>query len=210
LKKPDKEIFEKGYKLPLIDQFYTIQGEGYHMGKAAYFIRIGGCDIGCSWCDTKVSWNFKFHDLSDIEEVVLNASKNNANTVVVTGGEPSLYNLEPLCNLLVKNNIETHVETSGAYHLRGQWNWVCLSPKKQNPPRQEIFQKADELKMIISKPSDLKWAEENELKVNKSCKLFLQPEWSKYDSIINTIIEYVKINKQWRVSLQAHKFMHIP
>ena len=210
MKKPEKEVFEDGYQLPLIDQFYTIQGEGFHMGKAAYFIRIGGCDIGCSWCDTKVSWNFNFHSFTTIEEVLNNAIKNNADTVVVTGGEPSLYNLGPLCDLLIKNKISTHVETSGAHPLKGEWNWICLSPKKQNPPEKEIFQKANELKVIISKPEDLVWAEENATKVNESCILYLQPEWSKYSSIINEIVEYVKVNKKWKVSLQAHKFMHIP
>ncbi len=210
MKKPDKAVFEDGNKLPLIDQFYTIQGEGYHMGKAAYFIRIGGCDIGCSWCDTKFSWNFNFHDFTVIEDIVANAKSNKANAVVITGGEPSLYNLAPLCNLLQENNIETHVETSGAYPLRGKWDWICLSPKKQNPPNEEIFSKANELKVIISKPDDLIWAEENAQKVNAACKLYLQPEWSNYEAIIKEIVEFVKINKNWRASLQAHKFMHIP
>lgn len=210
MKKPGNEVFEDGSKLPLIDQFYTVQGEGYHMGKAAYFIRIGGCDIGCSWCDTKFSWNFKFHDFTTIEEIVSNAIENKAKTVVVTGGEPSLYNLNHLSKTLNDNNIATYVETSGAYPLRGTWDWICLSPKKQNPPQPEIFSKANELKVIISKPEDLAWAEENAAKVNETCKLFLQPEWSKYESIIGTIVDYVKQNQQWLVSLQAHKFMHIP
>ncbi len=210
MKKPDKEIFEEGKKLPLIDQFYTVQGEGFHMGKAAYFIRIGGCDIGCSWCDTKFSWNFKFHDFTSIEKIVENAQNSKADAVVITGGEPSLYNLDPLCDLLLKNNIETHVETSGAYPLRGNWKWICLSPKKQNPPHENIFSKAHELKVIISKPEDLEWAEENAKKINSDCKLYLQPEWSNYEKVITEIVEYVKLNKKWRISLQAHKFMHIP
>lgn len=210
MKKPEQAVFDDGSRLPLIDQFYTVQGEGYHMGKAAYFIRIGGCDIGCSWCDTKYSWNFKFHDFTDINDIVKNAIENKANAVVVTGGEPSLYNLELLCKTLKENNIETFVETSGAYPLRGLWDWICLSPKKQNPPQAQIFETANELKVIISKPEDIEWAEENALKVNSSCKLFLQPEWSNYESIIGHIIEYVKNNQKWQVSLQAHKFMHIP
>ncbi len=210
MKKPDKEVFEEGEKLPLIDQFYTVQGEGFHMGKAAYFIRIGGCDIGCSWCDTKFSWNFNFHDFSPIEEIVKNAKDNGADSVVITGGEPSLYNLDPLCDLLIENGIETYVETSGAYPLRGKWNWICLSPKRQNPPQEEIFSRANELKVIISKLEDLEWAEENAKKVNSDCRLFLQPEWSKYEGIIKDVVEYVKENKKWRISLQAHKFMHIP
>ncbi len=210
MKKPDKAIFDDGFKLPLIDQFYTVQGEGFHMGKAAYFIRIGGCDIGCSWCDTKFSWNFMIDELIDIKSIVENVLINNATTVVVTGGEPSLYNLGPLCELLKKNSIGTFVETSGAYHLRGQWDWICLSPKKQNPPKKEIYSKASELKVIISNSDDLIWAEKNATKVDSSCKLYLQPEWSKYELIIPEIVEYVKLNQKWQVSLQSHKFMHIP
>jgi organic radical activating enzyme len=180
------------------------------MGKAAYFIRIGGCDIGCSWCDTKFSWNFKYHELTLIEEIVDNAIKSKASTVVVTGGEPSLYNLDPLCSLLKHHSIDTHVETSGAYPLSGIWNWICLSPKKQNPPQKGIFKKANELKVIISKPDDFDWAEENAKKVESECKLYLQPEWSEYEKIIPQIVEYVKSNQKWVVSLQTHKFMHIP
>ncbi|MDF1548336.1 MAG: 7-carboxy-7-deazaguanine synthase QueE [Bacteroidales bacterium] len=210
MKKPEQAVFDDGSKLPLIDQFYTVQGEGYHMGKAAYFIRIGGCDIGCSWCDTKYSWNFNFHDFTAVEDIVTKALQNKAKAVVVTGGEPSLYNLETLCKLLKENDIETFVETSGAYPLRGIWDWICLSPKKQNPPKPQIFKRANELKVIISKPEDLAWAEENAIKVNPSCKLYLQPEWSKYESIIGDIIDFVKNNQKWQVSLQAHKFMHIP
>jgi 7-carboxy-7-deazaguanine synthase len=210
LKKADNLIFEDGFKLPLIDQFYTVQGEGYHMGKAAYFIRIGGCDIGCSWCDTKFSWNFVYHEFTLIENIVENVIKSKASTIVVTGGEPSLYNLDPLCTLLKQFSIDTHVETSGAYPLNGNWNWICLSPKKQNQPQKEIYKKANELKVIISKPGDFDWAEENAQKVEPSCKLYLQPEWSEYEKIIPQIVEYVKSNQKWQVSVQAHKFMHIP
>jgi len=210
LKKPIKAVFEQGFELPLIDQFYTVQGEGFHMGKAAYFIRIGGCDIGCSWCDTKFSWNFEFHEFTTIESIVKNVQKKNASTVVVTGGEPSLYNLAPLCALLKEKSIEAFVETSGAYPLRGNWDWICLSPKKQNPPQKEIFKKANELKVIISTNDDLKWAEENAIKVQTDCRLYLQPEWSVYGIMIPEIVEYVKLNQKWQVSLQAHKFMHIP
>ncbi len=210
MKKPDLTEFEKGQNLPLIEQFYTIQGEGHHMGKAAYFIRIGGCDIGCSWCDTKFSWNFNFHELTDITQICQNALSANADTVVVTGGEPSLYNLAPLCLLLRQNSINTFVETSGAYFLRGDWDWICLSPKKQNPPHDSVFSKADELKVIISKTDDFAWAEENAAKVRSDCHLYLQPEWSKYEAIIPEIVSYVKNHPKWMVSLQAHKFMHIP
>jgi 7-carboxy-7-deazaguanine synthase len=210
LKKTEGQIFDDGLKLPLIEQFYTIQGEGFHFGKAAYFIRIGGCDIGCSWCDTKFSWKFGVNEPVDINEIIRNVIEEKADSVVVTGGEPSLYNLDPLCNHLKKNSIKTFVETSGAYVLKGQWDWICLSPKKQNPPHQSIFGKADELKVIISNAEDLKWAEENAKKVSKKCKLFIQPEWSKYELIIHQLVEYVKNNPKWQISLQAHKFMHIP
>jgi len=210
LKKPDKELFQKGQKLPLIDEFYTVQGEAFHTGKAAYFIRIGGCDIGCQWCDTKISWNFNMHKLVDIQAVVANVLKNKADTIVVTGGEPSIYELGPLCKLLRENSIQTHIETSGAYKLTGEWNWICLSPKRQNPPLKGIYEKADELKVIIYQEEDYKWAEETANKVNNDCKLFLQPEWSKHKTLIPEIVEYVKKNKKWQISLQAHKFMRIP
>jgi organic radical activating enzyme len=210
LKKANKELFQNGQKLPLIDEFYTVQGEAFHTGKAAYFIRIGGCDIGCHWCDTKISWDFNTHKLVDIQEVVANVQINNADTVVVTGGEPSIYELSPLCKLLKEKGIQTHVETSGAYKLSGEWDWICLSPKKQNPPLDEIYQKANELKVIIYEPEDYKWAEETAKKVNPNCKLYLQPEWSRHNKLIPEIVEYVKKNKNWQISIQAHKFMQIP
>jgi len=197
-------------KLPLIEQFYTIQGEGYHFGKAAYFIRIGGCDIGCSWCDTKFSWKFGVSEPIDIQEIIKNVKVEKADSVVVTGGEPSLYNLDPLCDLFKANSIKTFVETSGAYILRGKWDWICLSPKKQNPPHASIFEKANELKVIISSNEDFEWAEKNAKKVNPDCKLYLQPEWSKYEQNISALVDYVKNNPKWQISLQAHKFMHIP
>ncbi len=206
----DKDIFEDGQKLPLIDQFYTVQGEAFHLGKAAYFIRIGGCDIGCHWCDTKISWNFNTHKLVDIKDVITNLKKEKADTIVVTGGEPSLYNLAPLCAELKKQSIKTHIETSGAYTLSGEWDWICLSPKKQSPPTEDIYEKADELKVIIFEEDDFRWAEKVAKKVNKNCKLYLQPEWSKHKELIPEIVEYVKRNTKWQISIQAHKFMKIP
>ena len=187
-----------------------VQGEAFHTGKAAYFIRIGGCDIGCHWCDTKISWNFKTHKLTDIQDVLANVLKNKADTVVVTGGEPSIYELAPLCKLLKEKGIQTHVETSGAYKLTGEWDWICLSPKKQAPPLEDIYKKANELKVIIYETEDYKWAEETAKKVNKNCKLYLQPEWSRHNSLTPEIVEYVKKNKKWQISIQAHKFMKIP
>ena len=210
LETKDKDIFEDGHKLPLIDQFYTVQGEAFHLGKAAYFIRIGGCDIGCRWCDTKISWNFNTHKLVDIKDVITNLKKEKADTIVVTGGEPSLYNLAPLCAELKKQSIKTHIETSGAYKLTGEWDWICLSPKKQSPPTEDIYKKADELKVIIFEDDDFRWAEEVAKKVNKNCKLYLQPEWSKHKELIPEIVEYVKRNTKWQISIQAHKFMKIP
>jgi 7-carboxy-7-deazaguanine synthase len=204
------EVFEGGKKLPLVEDFYTIQGEGYHTGKPAYFIRLGGCDIGCSWCDAKYTWNRHLHPLVDTDEIVQRALTYPSRSVVVTGGEPSSYPLDYLCAELKENGIETYVETSGAYPLTGEWNWICLSPKKQSPPQPEIYNMADELKVIVYDNSDLEWAEETAKLVNSNCRLYLQPEWSRYDIIVSSIVEYVKNNPQWNISLQAHKFMHIP
>jgi 7-carboxy-7-deazaguanine synthase len=204
------DVFEGGTKLPLVEDFYTIQGEGYHTGKPAYFIRLGGCDIGCSWCDAKYTWNRHLHPLVDTDEIVQRALSYPSKSVVVTGGEPSSYPLDYLCAELTGNGIQTYVETSGAYPLTGEWNWICLSPKKQSPPQPEVYNRADELKVIVYDISDLKWAEENALMVNNNCRLYLQPEWSRYDKIVSSIVEYVKNNPQWNISLQAHKFMHIP
>ena len=210
MKEIEDDIFEKGQKLPLIDEFYTVQGEAFHTGKAAYFIRIGGCDIGCRWCDTKISWDFNSHKLVDINDVVANVIKNQADTVVVTGGEPLIYDLNPLCKVMKKNMIQTHIETSGAYKLSGKWDWICLSPKRQTPPKEEIYKKANELKVIIFEDEDYIWAEETAKKVGKDCKLYLQPEWSRHNKLIPEIVEYVKKNKKWQISIQAHKFMKIP
>ncbi|MCK4662253.1 MAG: 7-carboxy-7-deazaguanine synthase QueE, partial [Bacteroidales bacterium] len=165
---------------------------------------------GCSWCDSKASWNIEHNKLIDINEIVEKVNKLPVKAVVVTGGEPCKYNLEPLCNLLKFNNIETYIETSGAYKLTGKWNWICLSPKRNSPPLKELLSIANELKVIIFDELDFKWAEENKKKVNKSCKLFLQPEWSRYEKNIFKIVDYVKINPEWNISLQIHKFMHIP
>jgi organic radical activating enzyme len=204
------DIFENGKKLPLVEEFYTLQGEGFHMGKAAYFIRIGGCDIGCRWCDTKISWNATIHPLADENELVEKIKEYPAKAVVVTGGEPTTYNLEYLCQTLKIFNIETYLETSGAYPLTGQWDWICLSPKKNQHPQQEFYDKADELKVIIFEEEDFLWAEENAQKVNSKCKLYLQPEWSMHKEWTPRIIDYVKQNPRWQISIQAHKFMRIP
>ena len=204
------DIFENGKKLPLIDEFYTIQGEGFHFGKAAYFIRIGGCDIGCHWCDTKYSWQADFDKLASVDDITKNVEKSKTKTIVVTGGEPLTYNLTPLCNELKNKQVKTFIETSGAYKLTGQWDWICLSPKKNAPPTDEIIPLANELKVIIFDNSDFEWAEKYANLVEGNCHLFLQPEWSKRNELTPIIVEYVKQNPKWRISIQAHKFMKIP
>jgi organic radical activating enzyme len=205
-----KDIFEGGRKLPVMEEFYTLQGEGNNMGKAAYFIRIGGCDVGCSWCDSKESWNEKMFPPVDIEEVIKNAKSNKAITVVVTGGEPSLYPLDMLTNRLKEEGITTMVETSGAHQLSGNWDWICLSPKKYSPPKGDIYDRADELKVIIQNPADIEWAELNAEHVNKNAVLYLQPEWSVANKIMPVLTDYIMKNPQWRMSLQSHKYMGIP
>jgi 7-carboxy-7-deazaguanine synthase len=206
----NQEIFEGGRKLPLVEEFYTIQGEGYHTGKAAYFIRIGGCDVGCSWCDTKFSWNPSLHPVVPAEQIVEHVVAHPAAAVVVTGGEPLMANMDYLTNMLKKEGIETFLETSGAYPLSGTWDWICLSPKKNAPPVEELFKKAHELKVIIASEEDLKWAIENRERVTPGCKLYLQPEWSQREVILPVIIEFAKENPQWMISLQSHKYMRIP
>ena len=205
------KIYESGERLPLVEDFYTIQGEGYHIGKPAYFIRIGGCDICCDWCDSKISWNPKDHDLVDIKDIVNNALNTPAKAIVVTGGEPSRYNLEPLTRELRKHNIEIYLETAGVKPLTGSWDWICLSPKTNKHPDESNYKLASELKVVIRDiETDFKWAEDNAKKVGENCKLFLQSEWSRYKVNIPYIVEYVKKNPQWNISLQAHKFMNIP
>lgn len=201
---------DDGLKLPLVEEFYSIQGEGCHTGRAAYFIRIGGCDIGCSWCDTKYSWNAELHPMVDIEAIVRNVVAAGADSVVVTGGEPLMWNLGPLCRLLKERSVKTFLETSGAYPLTGAWDWITLSPKKGSPPVDEIWGVADELKVIVENGTDFEAAESYRLKVSEGCRLLLQPEWSMYNEMIMPVTEYVKKNTRWTVSLQAHKFMHIP
>ncbi len=205
-----KDIFEGGKKLPLIDEFYTIQGEGFHFGKPAYFIRIGGCDIGCHWCDTKYAWKAGRDQLVDIQTIIKKANSTIAKNIVVTGGEPLTYNLNPLCNLLKKKNIKTFLETSGAYKLTGIWDWICLSPKKNAPPTNGIISLANELKIIVFEQSDFSWAEKYAKIVKPTCHLYLQPEWSRRNKLTPQIVDYIKKNPKWRISIQAHKYIKIP
>jgi 7-carboxy-7-deazaguanine synthase len=193
-----------------MEDFYTIQGEGYHQGKAAYFIRLGGCDVGCVWCDVKESWDESKHPLTSVEKIAANASGFPSKTIVVTGGEPLCHNLDPLCKALADAGLTRNLETSGVYPLTGEWEWICFSPKKFKEPLPEIFPKADELKVIIFHKSDLAWAETFVSKMKPGCKLFLQPEWSVHQEILPLLIDYVKQHPHWEISLQIHKYMNIP
>lgn len=206
----NKSKIEEGIELPLVEQFYTLQGEGFHTGKAAYFIRIGGCDIGCRWCDSKISWSSDIHSMVSVDEILEKVLETPARSVVVTGGEPSLYNLKPLCDKLKEHNIETFIETSGAYPLTGIWDWICLSPKRNVHPDTSMYERAEELKVIIYEDEDFEWAEACAKRVSDSCYIYLQPEWSRFAINIDKIVEYVKNNPRWMISLQSHKFMKIP
>lgn len=196
--------------LPLMEQFYTIQGEGYHSGKPAYFVRIGGCDVGCHWCDVKESWDPSLHPLTHVDEMIKQAVLFPSKNIVVTGGEPSMYDLTYLTSELKLKGFKTHIETSGAYPLTGEWDWICLSPKKTAAPLPEVYKKAHELKVIIHNNNDIKWAEEQAAKVSSACKLFMQPEWSKRNEMMPAIVDYVMQHPRWMVSLQTHKYMNIP
>ncbi|EKF53950.1 organic radical activating protein [Galbibacter marinus] len=198
-----------GEMLPLMEEFYTIQGEGFHKGTAAYFIRVGGCDVGCHWCDVKESWNAATHPPTDVKQIVDNAAKY-SDTIVITGGEPLTWDMSFITSELKKRGLKIHIETSGAYPLTGQWDWICLSPKKLKLPTEEIYKKAHELKVIVFNQHDLKFAEEQAAKVNENCILYLQPEWSKRDKVIPMIVDYVMQHPKWKVSLQTHKYLNIP
>ena len=193
-----------------MEDFYTIQGEGYYQGHAAYFIRLAGCDVGCTWCDVKESWPADAHPAVLVTEMVSRAKKSGAPMVVITGGEPAMYDLSLLTRELKAATLHTHIETSGAYPLTGEWDWVCLSPKKFKRPHESVYELANELKVIVYNKSDFEWAEQEARKVALSCTLFLQPEWSKEKEMLPSIIEYVKNHPHWTISLQVHKYMNIP
>ena len=209
MNKETKDLIDQGKMLPLMEEFYTIQGEGYHTGKAAYFIRIGGCDVGCHWCDVKESWNAEIHPPTHVNTIV-NHAKKYSDTVVITGGEPLMWSMNYLTSELQNHGIKTHIETSGAYSFSGVWDWFCLSPKKTKLPLDEVYKEANELKMIIFNKSDFKFAEEQAAKVSVNCELFLQPEWSKKEKMTELIVEYVMKNPKWKISLQTHKYLNIP
>lgn len=208
-RRPDTD-FCGGRRLPLVEDFYTIQGEGFHSGKPAYFIRLGGCDVGCSWCDAKYTWNPLSHPLVPTDEIVERAASFEAQAIVITGGEPLLYPLDYLTERLHAHGLEIFLETSGSHPLSGEFDWICLSPKRKQPPLAEAFAAASELKVIIENEDDLRWAEECAAKVGERCMLFMQPEWSRSEQMTPTIVEYVKAHPKWNISIQIHKFMHIP
>lgn len=196
--------------LPVMEHFFTIQGEGFHQGKAAYFIRLGGCDVGCVWCDVKDSWDAESHPKLQIISIVEIVKRNPKGLVVITGGEPLMHNLDILTAAIKEEGYQTNIETSGSHPLTGSWDWICLSPKKFKAPLPEIFPVAHELKIIVFNKSDFEWAEKHAALVNKSCKLYLQPEWSKAAEITPLIVEYIKNNPQWELSLQIHKYINVP
>jgi organic radical activating enzyme len=196
--------------LPVMEHFYTLQGEGFHQGKAAYFIRLGGCDVGCVWCDVKDSWDAEKHPTFDVRSLKSDVKKTTAEIVVITGGEPLMHNLDELTKELQDAGLKTHIETSGAYPLSGRWDWICLSPKKFKAPLPEILPKANELKVVIFNKSDFAWAEKYAALVSSSCKLYLQPEWDKAAQMTPLIIEYIKAQPRWELSLQIHKYINVP
>ncbi len=197
-------------QLPLMEDFYTLQGEGTYQGRAAYFIRLAGCDVGCVWCDVKESWAMDAHPMVGLPVIVQRARESGAPIAVITGGEPAMHNLEALTRNLRATGMRTHIETSGAHPLTGEWDWICLSPKKFKAPRPDIYELAHELKIVVYHKSDLDWAEQEAARTSANCRLYLQPEWSREKEMLPVIIAYVKKNPRWTVSLQVHKYMNIP
>jgi organic radical activating enzyme len=197
-------------KLPVMERFYTLQGEGFHAGAPAYFIRTGGCDVGCVWCDVKESWDPDAHPQISVEELTRSAVESGTNIVVITGGEPAMYDLRPLTDALKESGLLVHIETSGAYPLQGHFDWITVSPKKFKFPLEEVCKQANELKVVVFNESDFKWAEKHEVLVNSDCKLFLQPEWERREEVHAPMIRYVQDHPHWRISLQTHKYLAIP
>ncbi len=208
--KQQEEAFKNGTMLPIMETFISLQGEGINTGTAAYFLRIGGCDVGCYWCDVKESWNAKMHPLVSVDEVITGMVSSGMKTVLVTGGEPLLYPLDYLCSQFKTHHIKRFLETSGSEKLSGEWEWICLSPKKNAPPVSEIYPQAHELKVIITEENDLIWAESEAQKVSKHCSLLLQPEWSKRNTVTPMLVNYIIEHPHWKLSIQAHKYINIP
>ncbi len=199
-----------GKLLPLMEAFYTIQGEGFYSGSPAYFIRLGGCDVGCVWCDVKDSWDAKKHPQVSVNQIINRAKKYSSRLAVITGGEPLMYDLTELTKALQDADFQTNIETSGVYTLTGNWDWICFSPKKFKSPQAEFYKLAHELKVIIYHPSDFEWAESHAEKMNPESQLFLQVEWEKRAKLLPQVIDYVKDNPKWKISIQTHKYMNIP
>ena len=197
-------------QLPVMEHFYTLQGEGVHTGKAAYFIRLGGCDVGCVWCDVKESWDAGKHPLWQIDDLVKTVKETATEIVVITGGEPLIHDLVPLTNALHAKGLRIHIETSGSSPLSGELDWITLSPKKFKEPLPEVLPRANELKIVVFNKSDFAWAEKWAAKVSKNCRLFLQPEWSKAAGLTPLIVDYIKAHPQWQLSLQTHKYINVP
>ncbi|MHC1707239.1 MAG: 7-carboxy-7-deazaguanine synthase QueE [Bacteroidales bacterium] len=210
LNKDNQHLLQQGKLLPVTETFYSIQGEGYHTGKPAFFTRIAGCYVGCRWCDSKDTWIASIHPLLSVEMIIEEAMRYPARAMVVTGGEPLQYNLDLFCNSLKDLGFELFLETSGSSRLSGYWDWICLSPKMNAPPLPELFLRADELKVVICEPSDFEWAMQMADKVRPDCLLYLQPEWSKRETMIPEIVRFIGEKPQWRVSLQTHKYLGIP
>jgi organic radical activating enzyme len=206
MNKADKKY---GTALPVMEQFYTIQGEGVHSGKAAYFIRLAGCPVGCHWCDVKESWKPKPHQLMPLKEIALRAALSGAPITVITGGEPAMYDLSALTGALKKAGLKVHLETSGAFAIRGKFDWICVSPKKRKPPLKASLRRANELKVVVYNRDDLAWAEKNAALVTRKCRLLLQPEWGKKETVLPYIIEFVQKHPLWQISLQSHKYMGV-
>ena len=196
--------------LPVMEHFYTLQGEGFHQGRAAYFIRLGGCDVGCVWCDVKDSWDADKHPKFTVESLKLKVKETPAEMVVITGGEPLMHNLDELTAALQSAGLKTNIETSGAHPLSGRWDWICLSPKKFKAPLPDVVPYANELKVVIFNKLDFDWAEQYAAMVSPQCKLYLQPEWDKATQVTPLIIDYIKLNPKWELSLQIHKYINVP
>ncbi len=197
-------------QLPVMEQFYSVQGEGFYSGRPAFFIRLAGCDVGCVWCDVKESWDAEEHEIKTIKDIVSEVTRTKADFVVITGGEPAMYDLTKLTNALKEVGCYLAIETSGVYELSGDIDWVCFSPKKFKAPHESIYAQANELKVIVFNKHDLAWAEEHANKLNNDCKLYLQTEWGKSDKMLPLIIDYIKENPKWTLSLQTHKYINVP
>jgi 7-carboxy-7-deazaguanine synthase len=205
-----QSIMQLNTTYPVMESFYTIQGEGFYQGSAAWFLRLGGCDVGCVWCDVKDSWDASKHPKISVQKIIEEIKTTPTKIVVVTGGEPLMHDCKALTDALKEKNIQTNIETSGAYAITGNWDWLCVSPKKFKPPLASVLEKANELKVVIFNKSDFAWAEQHAAQIGINCKLYLQPEWSKHDEMTALIVEYVKNNPQWEMSIQMHKYINVP